>query len=197
MLSDISQSRQGVRHACRLIVPGLFGSGPGHWQDHWLKDDPCAIAVIQDNWSHPISTLDRPSCRRSDGPSRRDPRRPQPRRAHHCPACPHRSQALWAGGSGGPRRSGECPRQPSRPGDGRGARPNITSASRSGRRQPQRSLSTLYEAVRLAAVWGARLVDLGQAGHVNIASGHGRWAAGHDLAAAVEGRGLAELRRAG
>jgi predicted alpha/beta hydrolase family esterase len=26
-----------------------------------------------------------------------------------------------------------------------------------------------------AAQWGARLVDAGEAGHVNVASGHGPW----------------------
>ena len=36
-------------------------------------------------------------------------------------------------------------------------------------------------AAQLAATWGATLVDLGSAGHINADSGLGDWAAGHDL----------------
>jgi predicted alpha/beta hydrolase family esterase len=28
-----------------LIVPGLDGAGPGHWQDWWLNNDPNAVLV--------------------------------------------------------------------------------------------------------------------------------------------------------
>lgn len=35
--------------------------------------------------------------------------------------------------------------------------------------------------------WGSRLVDLGQAGHINIASGFGRWPAGYDLLRVLHG----------
>ncbi|MDQ1194511.1 alpha/beta hydrolase [Agrobacterium sp. SORGH_AS 787] len=37
-----------------LIVPGLNGSPPGHWQDHWLRDDPTAKLVDQDDWQCPV-----------------------------------------------------------------------------------------------------------------------------------------------
>ncbi|QSY98207.1 serine hydrolase family protein (plasmid) [Rhizobium bangladeshense] len=36
-----------------LILPGLFGSGEGHWQRHWLQDQPDSRCVIQDDWDHP------------------------------------------------------------------------------------------------------------------------------------------------
>lgn len=36
-----------------LIVPGLFGSGEGHWQRHWLEDQPDVRLVEQDNWDFP------------------------------------------------------------------------------------------------------------------------------------------------
>ncbi|OWO94264.1 hypothetical protein B5E41_13940 [Rhizobium esperanzae] len=39
-----------------LILPGLFGSGEGHWQQHWLQDQPGSHFVAQDDWDHP--TLD-------------------------------------------------------------------------------------------------------------------------------------------
>ncbi len=40
---------------------------------------------------------------------------------------------------------------------------------------------TIARAQALAAAWGARLVDLGDAGHVNAASGHGPWPEGERL----------------
>jgi predicted alpha/beta hydrolase family esterase len=36
-----------------LIVPGLFGSGEGHWQRYWLQDHPDVRLVEQDDWDHP------------------------------------------------------------------------------------------------------------------------------------------------
>ncbi|MEB3043890.1 RBBP9/YdeN family alpha/beta hydrolase [Rhizobium mulingense] len=39
-----------------LILPGLFGSGEGHWQQHWLQDQPGSRYVAQEDWDHP--TLD-------------------------------------------------------------------------------------------------------------------------------------------
>lgn len=40
---------------------------------------------------------------------------------------------------------------------------------------------TLGRAAELARCWGARCVDIGAHGHVNAASGLGRWEAGHAL----------------
>jgi hypothetical protein len=43
-------------------------------------------------------------------------------------------------------------------------------------------------AIRMAGIWGASCVDLGEAGHINIASGHGHWPLGHALALMLERR---------
>jgi predicted alpha/beta hydrolase family esterase len=40
-------------------------------------------------------------------------------------------------------------------------------------------------AVALARDWGARMVDAGFAGHINVASGHGPWPEGRDLIQAL------------
>src|SRR5690606_7486705 len=37
----------------RLILPGWYGSGPGHWQRIWAASDPEAVVVEQDNWEEP------------------------------------------------------------------------------------------------------------------------------------------------
>ncbi|HQQ64477.1 MAG TPA: alpha/beta hydrolase [Pseudomonadales bacterium] len=36
-----------------LIVPGLNGSGEHHWQTHWERHLPDTVRVQQDDWSHP------------------------------------------------------------------------------------------------------------------------------------------------
>lgn len=36
-----------------LLLPGLAGSGPGHWQRRWLDDVPDTVLVEQDDWERP------------------------------------------------------------------------------------------------------------------------------------------------
>lgn len=36
-----------------LIIPGLSGSGPAHWQSHWEKLLPNAVRVEQSDWENP------------------------------------------------------------------------------------------------------------------------------------------------
>lgn len=36
-----------------LILPGLFGSDEGHWQRHWLQDQSDARLVEQGDWDFP------------------------------------------------------------------------------------------------------------------------------------------------
>jgi len=36
-----------------LILPGLFGSGEGHWQRYWLQDQPEGRVVEVEKWDHP------------------------------------------------------------------------------------------------------------------------------------------------
>jgi predicted alpha/beta hydrolase family esterase len=37
-----------------LIVPGLYGSGPDHWQSQWEKQHPEFSRVEQDDWNTPV-----------------------------------------------------------------------------------------------------------------------------------------------
>jgi uncharacterized protein len=37
-----------------LIVPGLYGSGPEHWQSQWEKQHPEFRRVEQENWNTPV-----------------------------------------------------------------------------------------------------------------------------------------------
>jgi hypothetical protein len=36
-----------------VIVPGLNGSGPTHWQTHWQVLLPNAVRVVQSDWTRP------------------------------------------------------------------------------------------------------------------------------------------------
>ena len=47
-----------------LIVPGLYNSGPDHWQSHWERDLPGAVRVerlpraagdMVHTWEHPVA----------------------------------------------------------------------------------------------------------------------------------------------
>jgi hypothetical protein len=40
-----------------LIVPGLGGSGPDHWQSHWERSYPGARRVVQSDWNRPVRSL--------------------------------------------------------------------------------------------------------------------------------------------
>ena len=64
---------------------------------------------------------------------------------------------------------------------GCGARDRVIVASRT---DPYLSFR---RARSLASAWGARLVDYGDAGHINVAAGYGAWPGGQRL--------LADLRR--
>ena len=37
-----------------LIVPGLYNSGPDHWQTHWERALPGAVRVEQQDWERPL-----------------------------------------------------------------------------------------------------------------------------------------------
>jgi len=53
-----------VAEASVLIIPGLGGSGPRHWQSLWHESEPRYQRLVQRNWDEPsladwVATLDR------------------------------------------------------------------------------------------------------------------------------------------
>jgi len=42
-----------TRELKALIVPGINGSGPEHWQTLWERRDPGFVRVEQSDWDHP------------------------------------------------------------------------------------------------------------------------------------------------
>lgn len=183
-----------------LILPGLNGSAEGHWQRHWTRDHASATIVRQASWSRPVLSqwlqaleneleragqawlvthslgcllaahlADRPAARRVKG-------------AFLVAPCDlERTERLHPGAI-------EFGAMPTRPLPFR----SLVVGSHDDRYM---DFATLR---RYAACWGSELHDLGDAGHINIESGFGRWREGYKLfssfAETVEGRSQKGLR---
>jgi uncharacterized protein len=165
-----------------LILPGLYNSGPEHWQSIWEKENPEFKRVLQRDWDSPdraewVATLHQ-EISSSSVPATL---------VAHSSACA--LVAHWASVHTGPVRSAllvaasdvEAASYPHGP-TGFSPMPLI--------RLPFRTIvvgSTNDEYVTperssfFAERWGARIEFVGPAGHINSASRLGRWPAGFAL----------------
>lgn len=174
-----------------IVVPGLGGSGPGHWQSRWLRDQPGAVGVEQRDWDRPDrdewvaalqATVERATgpvvlvahslgchtvarwARQYDGATRVPGGRQV--RAALLVAPPDldygASRGLPIGGFG-PVAAGPLPF------------PAVLAASSTD------PWATIGWSRLLAGRWGARFVDVGDAGHVNVEAGFGPWPRGEEL----------------
>ncbi|WP_439535559.1 RBBP9/YdeN family alpha/beta hydrolase [Methyloversatilis sp.] len=158
-----------------LVVPGLNGSGPAHWQS-WIEALIGAQRVEQDDWTRP--DIDLWSARVEQAIVAQA--RPVWLVAHSfgCLAsmvAASRQADRIAGAllvaPASPDKFGITARIPDTP----FPFPTVLAASRND------PWMTFMSAMHWADRWGARLVDLGEAGHVNTESGHGPWPAGLEL----------------
>ncbi|MFA5121104.1 RBBP9/YdeN family alpha/beta hydrolase [Zavarzinia sp.] len=178
-----------------LIVPGLGNSGPGHWQSHWQAELPRARRLEQAEWERPRLADWLP---RAIAAIEAVPGAVLVAHSLGCVLTAHVAAArpdLDIAGAllVAPADVEQRGRAPDFLADfapvPRDALPfpAIVVASRN---DPYMDFG---RACDWAGRWGARVVDAGPAGHINVASGHGAWAAGRAL--------LAELapprRRAG
>jgi predicted alpha/beta hydrolase family esterase len=159
-----------------LIIPGLDGSPPPHWQHWWSMSDPAALIVEQSDWSLP---------------------RPEAWEAEVAGAILLHPGAILVGHSLGavliarlltkwpqlqvagallvapaepacsPRLSAFAP-IPERP-------LGVPARVVASRNDPWMSFG---RASQLAQSWMVPLIDLGFAGHINVASGYGPWHGG-------------------
>lgn len=157
-----------------LIVPGLGDSEPRHWQSHWERTLPNARRVVQSDW-------DRPNLGFWTGTLleavRETPGAILVGHSLGCAAIAHLAAVTGGRGVAGAllfapadvdrdvprtevlRHFSPLPRRPL-------PFPSIVVASRN---DPY----VVFERAQLfARDWGSRLVDLGAAGHINVASGH-------------------------
>jgi predicted alpha/beta hydrolase family esterase/GNAT superfamily N-acetyltransferase len=181
-------TRPGAR-APVLILPGLYNSGPAHWQSRWESVHPEMRRVIQDDW-------ERPRC--ADWIARLDAAiqaTPDAVLVAHSSSCA--LVAHWAGAHGSRRIHGALlvapsdPEAPSYPDGPTGFAPmplgrlpfsSVVVASTNDR------YVTAERARTFADAWGSRLVTIGDAGHINSESGLGEWPAGFALLQALRRR---------
>lgn len=167
-----------------LILPGLNGSPETHWQRHWARDNPESRIVEQHDWA----------C-----PERRDWFVRLERvvemvgndlwlvgHSLGCILAAHFAESRLAGRIRGALLVAPCDLEttealhpciikfgamPARP----LPFPSLIVGSLNDPYMPAERLR------RAACAWGSDLVDIGHAGHINIASGFDRWTAGYDF----------------
>lgn len=166
-----------------IVVPGLGGSGRDHWQSHWLRDRPGALRVEHRDWDQPdrdewVADL-HGTVQRAAGPvvlvahslgchtvahwARRHDAWVRAALLVAPPDIDH-SAARGAPIAGfGPPPANPLPF------------PAVLAASTTD------PWAALDSSRLLAERWGARFVDLGDVGHVNVDAGFGPWPLGEEL----------------
>jgi uncharacterized protein len=163
-----------------LIIPGLGGSGPDHWQSRWESKLSTARRVAQQDWDRPRLTDWREAIAQAVAKAER----PVILVAHSLGAI---AAADIAAGHGDRIKGGFLVAPPSLRAikdiaaiDPRFADlalrplpfPSVLVASRDD------PYATFAESEGFARAWQAEIADAGNAGHINAASGHGPWPEG-------------------
>lgn len=169
------------RDAAIVIIPGLGGSDPGHWQSRWEAKLPTARRVQQASWSHPVKRSWCAAIREALAAATQ----PAVVVAHSLgviafvevmampapPAvagaflvAPPSEKTLLDLGEVDPAFT-PFPTAPL-------PCPSVLVGSRDD------PYARMPEVEGLALDWGSRFIDAGEAGHLNTASGHGPWPEG-------------------
>ncbi len=164
-----------------FIVPGLGNSGPAHWQTYFERQNPAFTRIEQREWDAParaewVATIDQALA---------DEDLSQVVLIGHSLGCT--TIAHWAN-TYGHRLKGallvapsdvETPQYATFPTTGFGPMPlqrlPFPSKVVTSTNDPWVSLD---RARQFAEAWGSELVVIGEAGHINAASGHGDWPEG-------------------
>ncbi|MGH8603057.1 MAG: RBBP9/YdeN family alpha/beta hydrolase [Gammaproteobacteria bacterium] len=165
-----------------LILPGIGNSGPDHWQTHWEKLHPEYTRVIQDDWNNPECAKWLTCLEKAVSLSG-----PDTVVIAHSLAC--LLVAHWATSTHLRIKAALLvavpnPIAPSFPTQAVGFSPlpnqplPFQSTVVASSNDPYGNLA---HAEQCAAVWGSNLVNIGEAGHINAASGLGAWHDGHKL----------------
>lgn len=170
-----------------LLVPGIYNSGPLHWQSLWQTQHACVARVEQADWAYPVCTdwvqaLDEAIAQA-----------PQPPVVvAHSLGC--LVAAHWASRAHRPLHAlllvaVPDPEGPNFPADARGFAPVPTTLAPHG--LPARRATLLSStndpysnpafAARCATLWAAEHRDVGPLGHINTDSGLGDWPEGWAL----------------
>lgn len=167
-----------------LILPGLNGSPETHWQRHWARDNPESRVVEQYDWACPEREQWLAELERQVGMIGRDVWL-----VGHSLGCV--LAAHFAGSRLASRVRGALLVAPCDLDATESLHPCVVRFGAMPRRRlpfPSLVVGSLNDPYmpidrlrRTAEAWGSDLVDIGAAGHINIASGFGRWSAGYDF----------------
>jgi predicted alpha/beta hydrolase family esterase len=166
-----------------LIIPGLGGSGTEHWQSLWQARLPDARRVEQADWDKPdragwIARLDAAVAQSKQPPVL----------VAHSLSCT--LVACWAASYKRPIHGAllaapaDVDSDTHTPPEAHVFRPmpiaplpfrTIVAASRDD------PYVEFRRALDMAKAWGAELVDIGEAGHINAGAGYGEWPEGEQL----------------
>jgi len=168
-----------------LIIPGLGGSGPDHWQSRWEAKIPAVRRVAQADWENP--GLDAWRARIIEEVERAA--RPVILVAHSLGvlAVAHTAPFLAKGAASGKVKGGFLVAPPSI-----NALASLEAVDPAFLTLPSEPLpfpaliiasrddpfSSFADSEDLARALGAELIDAGFSGHINIESGHGPWPEG-------------------
>lgn len=165
-----------------LILPGIGNSGADHWQTHWENANDHYVRVEQRDWDSPhctdwIASLEASVKLHGE----------ETVLVAHSLAC--LLVAHWAAQTTLKIKAALLvavpnPQGPHFPAQATGFAP-LPLASLPFKSMVVASSNDPYGALAhselCATSWGSRLVNIGEAGHINGASGLGAWPAGHDL----------------
>ncbi len=166
-----------------LIIPGLGGSGPDHWQSRWQARLPDARRVEQEDWDKPdragwIARLDAAVAHAKTPPVL----------VAHSLSCA--LVACWAAAHERPVHAAllvapaDVESDAHTPPEAHVFRPMpmkrlpfpaILVASRDD------PYVAFDRATAISNAWGCELIDIGSAGHINAAAGYGEWPEGERL----------------
>lgn len=175
-----------------LIVPGLYNSGPDHWQSHWERVLPDAERVEQADWERP--TLGEWVANLVDAVRRR-PGAILVAHSLGCALVTHLAHLRGRRGIAGAllvapadvNREGPAGRLLTGFGPMPRAPLPFPTTVVASRNDP---FVRFDQALGFADDWGSHLVDLGRAGHINVESGHGPWPEGRRLLDELAARAL-------
>lgn len=163
-----------------LIIPGWTNSGPDHWQSRWERKLSTARRVEQADWERP----EREAWVARLAEAVNEATRPVILIAHSCgvPTVAHAIRHFAEGRVLGaflvaPPSDEFIAAAPAIAGFGPYPREKLPFRSMlvASRNDPA---CPFLDATTLAADWGARVSDAGEAGHINSQSGHGPWPEG-------------------
>jgi predicted alpha/beta hydrolase family esterase len=168
-----------------LIVPGIDGSGPEHWQSRWEDEwGSSASRIAPSSWTQPdladwCHALDRAAA---------DQRAAGVVLVAHSLGCLAAGRWLSRAQPGVRGAFLVAPPDPAGPNFPAAAAPSFTTFEAAPLTVPGLVVGsdddpycTPLATRRLAEAWGTGLEGVGAAGHINTASGIGAWAAGQAL----------------